>query len=241
MTELLEQAIGIARDLPDDVQDEAARYIISVAIRRTEDIRPATPDEIASMAGSLAQADRGEYASRRGGRGDLGEVQGFTMSTVRCVLTTLMALCATADARPTYPDETVEYRCEFFERRPFGQSLSDHFRKTDWVFTFAYDWGSHEFVPPLPFGATEATNVARGDWRDSWAMIAIHDPKIEGFEDDDMLMFFVERDIARVEVRHDDHEWCVTHQGPDRESLCGPVLSQALDICDERTVGRNEP
>lgn len=60
MTELLERAMKIARDLSDEKQDEAARYIISLA---EGDVGPATLEEIASMAESLAQADRGEFAS----------------------------------------------------------------------------------------------------------------------------------------------------------------------------------
>lgn len=63
MTEMLERALELARDLSDEAQDIAARYIISLAVHQTDDIRPATPAEIASMAESLAQADRGEFAS----------------------------------------------------------------------------------------------------------------------------------------------------------------------------------
>ena len=62
MTELLERAMRAARDLPDDVQDEVARYIFDLTDQPPA-IAIATPEEVASMAESLAEADRGEFAT----------------------------------------------------------------------------------------------------------------------------------------------------------------------------------
>lgn len=62
MTELLEQAVERVRTLPPDQQDEFAR----VLLRLTGDDEPVyqlTPEEEASLAKSLEEAERGEFAT----------------------------------------------------------------------------------------------------------------------------------------------------------------------------------
>lgn len=62
MTKLLEQAFEAARSLPPAMQDEMARIIIAM----TGEEMPAmhlTPEEEASFEESLAQAERGEFAT----------------------------------------------------------------------------------------------------------------------------------------------------------------------------------
>ncbi len=62
MTKLLEQAFEAARSLPPAMQDEMAHVILAM----TGDEPPVvqlTPEEEASFEGSLAQAERGEFAT----------------------------------------------------------------------------------------------------------------------------------------------------------------------------------
>lgn len=62
MTELLEQAVERVRALPADQQDAFARVLLRLA----GDEGPAyrlTPEEDASLAGSLGEAERGEFAT----------------------------------------------------------------------------------------------------------------------------------------------------------------------------------
>jgi predicted transcriptional regulator len=62
MTKLLEQAIETARALPPAMQDEMARVLMALA----GDARPSVPldlEEAASFDESLAQAERGEFAT----------------------------------------------------------------------------------------------------------------------------------------------------------------------------------
>lgn len=63
MTKLLEKAVAAARELPPDMQDEIARVILLLA--GDEDAAPValTAEEEASLAESLAQASRGEFAT----------------------------------------------------------------------------------------------------------------------------------------------------------------------------------
>ena len=62
MTQLLDRAIAIARQLPPEAQDEIARELLLFA---GEDVGPVplTAEEEAWLAPSLAQAARGEFAS----------------------------------------------------------------------------------------------------------------------------------------------------------------------------------
>ena len=77
MIDQLERALRIARELPEDKQAAAARYIVALSSEAdageadagelndpgSGGFPPATADEIASMAESIAQADRGEFAT----------------------------------------------------------------------------------------------------------------------------------------------------------------------------------
>lgn len=60
MTALLDQAIASVRDLPDDAQDAVARMLLDLV---AEDPVELTAAEAASFDESLAQAERGEFAS----------------------------------------------------------------------------------------------------------------------------------------------------------------------------------
>lgn len=60
MTALLDQAIESVRDLPDDAQDAVARMLLDLV---AEDPVELTAEEAASFEESLAQAERGEFAS----------------------------------------------------------------------------------------------------------------------------------------------------------------------------------
>lgn len=62
MTELLEQAVETVRGLPADVQDELARILLLLA-GKDQPVVQLSADEEASLAESLAQADRGEFAT----------------------------------------------------------------------------------------------------------------------------------------------------------------------------------
>jgi predicted transcriptional regulator len=62
MTKLLEQAVEVVRDLPPEVQDDLARTLLQLA-GRDQPVVQLTADEEVSLAESLAQADRGEFAT----------------------------------------------------------------------------------------------------------------------------------------------------------------------------------
>jgi predicted transcriptional regulator len=62
MTKLLEQAVETVRGLPADVQDELARILLQLAGKDQPVVQLSAADE-ASLEESLAQADRGEYAT----------------------------------------------------------------------------------------------------------------------------------------------------------------------------------
>ena len=62
MTDLLEQAVERVRALPPDTQDEFARVLLRLA-GDDRTIYRLTADEEASLATSLGQAERGEFAS----------------------------------------------------------------------------------------------------------------------------------------------------------------------------------
>lgn len=62
MTKLLEQAVETVRGLPPEVQDDLARILLQLAGRDQPVIQLSAADE-ASLAESLAQADRGEFAT----------------------------------------------------------------------------------------------------------------------------------------------------------------------------------
>jgi hypothetical protein len=62
MTELLEQAVATVRGLPPEVQDDLARILLQLAGKDQPVVQLSTADE-ASFAESLAQADRGEFAT----------------------------------------------------------------------------------------------------------------------------------------------------------------------------------
>jgi hypothetical protein len=62
MTKLLDQAIEAARALPPEMQDEIARAILRLA-GDDEPLYELAPEEEADLAYSLAQMERGEFAS----------------------------------------------------------------------------------------------------------------------------------------------------------------------------------
>lgn len=62
MTALLDIAIDQVRALPPERQDEIAQVLLDMAATG-EDIYVLTPAEKASLAESIAQAERGEFAS----------------------------------------------------------------------------------------------------------------------------------------------------------------------------------
>jgi len=62
MTKLLEQAVETVRGLPPDVQDDLARILLQLAGKDQPVLQLSGADE-ASLAESLAEADRGEFAT----------------------------------------------------------------------------------------------------------------------------------------------------------------------------------
>ena len=62
MTKLLEQAVETVRGLPPEVQDDLARILLQLAGKDQPVVQLSAAEE-ASLAESLAQADRGEFAS----------------------------------------------------------------------------------------------------------------------------------------------------------------------------------
>jgi predicted transcriptional regulator len=62
MTRLLEQAIETVATLPDDTQDELARILLQLAGVEQPPYE-LTPEEEADIDASLAEAERGEFAT----------------------------------------------------------------------------------------------------------------------------------------------------------------------------------
>jgi hypothetical protein len=62
MTKLLEQAVETVRGLPPETQDELARMLLQLA-GEAQPLLQLSPEEEASLDESLAQADRGEFAT----------------------------------------------------------------------------------------------------------------------------------------------------------------------------------
>jgi hypothetical protein len=62
MTKLLEQAVEAVRGLAPEVQDDLARILLQLAGKDQPVVQLSAADE-ASFAESLAQADRGEFAT----------------------------------------------------------------------------------------------------------------------------------------------------------------------------------
>jgi hypothetical protein len=62
MTKLLEQAVETVRGLPPEVQDDLARILLQLAGKDQPMVQLSAAEE-ASLAESLAQADRGEFAT----------------------------------------------------------------------------------------------------------------------------------------------------------------------------------
>ena len=62
MTKLLEQAVETVRGLPPEIQDELARLLLQLA-GEDQPLLQLSPEEAASFDESLAQADRGEFAT----------------------------------------------------------------------------------------------------------------------------------------------------------------------------------
>jgi len=62
MTRLLEQAVEAVRALPEDVQDDLARMLLQLAGVEQPPYE-LTPEEAADIDASLAEAERGEFAT----------------------------------------------------------------------------------------------------------------------------------------------------------------------------------
>jgi hypothetical protein len=62
MTRLLEQAVETVRGLPPEIQDELARMLLQLA-GEDQPVLQLSAQESASFDKSLAQADRGEFAT----------------------------------------------------------------------------------------------------------------------------------------------------------------------------------
>jgi predicted transcriptional regulator len=62
MTRLLERAVERMRVLPDAMQDELARLVLQLAGEEQPVVR-LTSEEDAALDASLAEAERGEFAS----------------------------------------------------------------------------------------------------------------------------------------------------------------------------------
>jgi predicted transcriptional regulator len=62
MTKLLEHAVETVRSLPPEMQDELARMLLQFA-GEEQPVVQLTAEEEASFEESLAQADRGEFAT----------------------------------------------------------------------------------------------------------------------------------------------------------------------------------
>jgi hypothetical protein len=62
MTKLLEQAVETVRGLPPEVQDDLARILLQLA-GKDQPLVQLSAAEAASFEESLAQADRGEFAT----------------------------------------------------------------------------------------------------------------------------------------------------------------------------------
>ncbi len=62
MTKLLEQAFDTVRGLPPEMQDELARLLLQLA-GEDQPVLQLSAEEEASFDESLAQADRGEFAT----------------------------------------------------------------------------------------------------------------------------------------------------------------------------------
>ena len=62
MTKLLEQAVETVRGLSPEVQDDLARILLQLA-GKDQPVYQLSAAEEASLAESLAQADRGEFAT----------------------------------------------------------------------------------------------------------------------------------------------------------------------------------
>lgn len=62
MTRLLEQAVAAVRVLPDDVQDDLARTLLQLA-GVEQPFYELTPEEAADIDASMAEAERGEFAT----------------------------------------------------------------------------------------------------------------------------------------------------------------------------------
>jgi predicted transcriptional regulator len=63
VTKLLEQAVETVRGLPPEMQDDLARVLLQLAAGEDQPVLQLSAEEEASFDESLAQADRGEFAT----------------------------------------------------------------------------------------------------------------------------------------------------------------------------------
>lgn len=66
MSDLVERAVAVIRSLPPERQEDLAQMVLFYA---EEPVLQLTPEEEADLAESLAQADRGEFATDEEVRG----------------------------------------------------------------------------------------------------------------------------------------------------------------------------
>jgi hypothetical protein len=62
MTKLLDRAVEAARGLAPEMQDELARMLLQF-VGAEQPVIPLTPEERSALEASLAQAERGEFAT----------------------------------------------------------------------------------------------------------------------------------------------------------------------------------
>lgn len=63
MTKLLDQALDVARKLPEDIQDDIARLVLQLVGSDESEPLQLSADERAAIARSKEAAARGEFAS----------------------------------------------------------------------------------------------------------------------------------------------------------------------------------
>jgi hypothetical protein len=63
MTKLLDQAVDVARKLPEDIQDDIARLVLQLVGSDEAELLQLSADERAAIANSKEAAGRGEFAS----------------------------------------------------------------------------------------------------------------------------------------------------------------------------------
>jgi hypothetical protein len=63
MTKLLERALDVVRDLPEEAQDDIAHVVLRLVGADDDESIPLTPEEAAAIRASKAEAVRGDFAT----------------------------------------------------------------------------------------------------------------------------------------------------------------------------------